>query len=132
ELGEQVGPNVYQLDLDFYNLEENPTVTSPYTGEPLNVYYSGGEEYVIDYRPDLNHIIENEGLELKTGEDIRKILYEYTPIVPIYSQEMTVDEHNETIHMTSLHKNYFQGFFYSKNRLNALQSLVSYGKVKTL
>ena len=105
ELGEQVGPNVYQLDLDFYNLEENPTVTSPYTGEPLNVYYSGGEEYVIDYRPDLNHIIENEGLELKTGEDIRKILYEYTPIVPIYSPEMTVDENNEAIFMTSLHKN---------------------------
>lgn len=105
ELGDQVGPNVYQLDLEHYNLSENPTVTSPYTGKPLNVYYNGGQEFVVDYRPDLNHIIQNEGLEFETGDDIRSILYEYTPIVPIYSPEMTVDENNEAIFMTSLHKN---------------------------
>ncbi|MGO1923134.1 MAG: hypothetical protein ACTH14_04815 [Jeotgalicoccus sp.] len=104
ELGEQVGPNVYQLDLEHYNLAENPTVTSPYTAQELNVYYSGGQEFVIDYRDDLNLMIENEGLEFETGEDIREVLYEYTPIVPIYSPEMTVDENNEAIFMTSKHK----------------------------
>lgn len=104
ELGEQVGPNVYQLDLDHYNLADNPTVTSPYSGRELNVYYSGGQEFVIDYRDDLNLMIENEGLEFETGEDIRKVLYEFTPIVPIYSPEMTVDENNEAIFMTSVHK----------------------------
>lgn len=104
ELGEQVGPNVYQLDLEHYNLADNPTVTSPYTGQELNVYYSGGQEFVIDYRDDLNLMIENEGLEFETGEDIREVLYEFTPIVPIYSPEMTVDENNEAIFMTSKHK----------------------------
>lgn len=104
ELGEQVGPNVYALDLDHYNLAENPTVVSPYTGNELNVYYSGGQDFVVDYRSDLNLMIENEGLEFETGDDIRPILYEYTPIVPIYSPEMTVDENNEAIFMTSVHK----------------------------
>lgn len=104
ELGEQVGPNVYELDLEHYNLRENPTVVSPYTGNELNVYYSGGQDFVVDYRPDLNLMIENEGLEFETGEDIRPVLYEYTPIVPIYSPEMTVDENNEAIFMTSVHK----------------------------
>ena len=104
ELGEQIGPNVYQLDLEHYNLTENPTVTSPYTGRELNVYYSGGEEFVVDYRDDLNLMIENEGLEFETGEDIREVLYELTPIVPIYAPEMTVDENNEAIFMTSVHK----------------------------
>lgn len=104
ELGEQVGPNVYQLDLEHYNLTENPTVTSPYTGTELNVYYSGGQDFVVDYRPDLDLMMENEGLEFNTGDDIRSILYEYTPIVPIYSPEMTVDDNNEAIFMTSLHK----------------------------
>lgn len=104
ELGEQIGPNVYQLDLEHYNLAENPTVTSPYTGRELNVYYSGGEEFVVDYRDDLNLMIENEGLEFETGEDIREVLYELTPIVPIYAPEMTVDENNEAIFMTSVHK----------------------------
>ncbi|MEY8560281.1 hypothetical protein AALF85_06235 [Jeotgalicoccus halotolerans] len=104
ELGEQIGPNVYQLDLEHYNLSENPTVTSPYTGRELNVYYSGGEEFVVDYRDDLNLMIENEGLEFETGEDIREVLYELTPIVPIYAPEMTVDENNEAIFMTSVHK----------------------------
>lgn len=104
ELGEQVGPNVYQLDLEHYNLADNPTVTSPYTRQELNVYYSGGQDFVVDYRDDLNMMIENEGLEFETGEDIREVLYEYTPIVPIYSPEMTVDENNEAIFMTSVHK----------------------------
>lgn len=104
ELGEQIGPNVYQLDLEHYNLAENPTVTSPYTGRELNIYYSGGEEFVVDYRDDLNLMIENEGLEFETGEDIREVLYELTPIVPIYAPEMTVDENNEAIFMTSVHK----------------------------
>lgn len=104
ELGEQIGPNVYQLDLEHYNLAENPTVTSPYTRRELNVYYSGGEEFVVDYRDDLNLMIENEGLEFETGEDIREVLYELTPIVPIYAPEMTVDENNEAIFMTSVHK----------------------------
>lgn len=104
ELGDQVGPNVYQLDLDYYNLSENPTVLSPYTGQELNVYYSGGQDFIVDYRKDLNMMIENEGLEFETGEDIRPVLYEYTPIVPIYSPEMTVDENNEAIFMTSVHK----------------------------
>ncbi|WP_250130090.1 hypothetical protein [Jeotgalicoccus sp. WY2] len=104
ELGEQVGPNVYQLDLEHYNLADNPTVTSPYTGQELNVYYNGGQDFVVDYRDDLNMMIENEGLEFETGEDIREVLYEYTPIVPIYSPEMTVDENNEAIFMTSVHK----------------------------
>lgn len=104
ELGDQVGPNVYQLDLDHYNLTENPTVTSPYTGQQLNVYYSGGQDFIVEYRDDLNMMIENEGLDFETGEDIRPILYEYTPIVPIYSPEMTVDENNKAIFMTSVHK----------------------------
>lgn len=104
EMGEQVGPNVYQLDLDHYNLAENPTVKSPYTGQELNVYYSGGQEFVVDYRKDIDMMIENEGLEFETGEDVRKVLYEYTPVVPIYSPEITVDENNEAIFMTSVHK----------------------------
>ena len=104
ELGEQIGPNVYQLDLEHYNLAENPTVKSPYTGRELNIYYSGGEDFVVDYRDDLNLMIENEGLEFETGDDIREVLYEQTPIVPIYSPEMTVDENNEAIFMTSVHK----------------------------
>lgn len=104
ELGDQVGPNVYQLDLEHYNLADNPTVTSPYTGQALNVYYSGGQDFVVDYRDDLNLMIKNEGLKFETGEDIREVLYKYTPVVPIYSPEMTVDENNEAIFMTSMHK----------------------------
>lgn len=104
QMDEPIGPNVYPLDLDFYNLEENPSVTSPYTGQTLNVYYSGGEEFVIDYRQDIGQVIEDEGLEFETGEDVRHVLYEYTPIVPIYSPEVTVDENNEPIFMTNVHK----------------------------
>src|SRR5690625_3382569 len=44
---EAVGPTVYKLDLDFYNLSENPTVTSPYSAVALNAYYSGGQELLV-------------------------------------------------------------------------------------
>jgi hypothetical protein len=103
-MDDPIGPNVYPLDLEFYNLDENPTVTSPYTGHALNVYYSGGEEFVIDYRQDIGQIIEENDLEFETGEDVRHVLYDYTPIVPIYSPEVTVDENNEPIFMTNVHK----------------------------
>lgn len=105
ELGEQVGPNVYQLNLDYYNLEENPTVTSPYTGVELDVYYSGGQEWIVDYRPDVMHILQDQSLTFETGDDARAILYAYTPVVPVFSPEITVDENNSPIFMTSRHKN---------------------------
>lgn len=104
QFSEQIGPNVYQLDLDFYNLEENPAITSPYTGQALNIYYSGGQDFVIDYRQDIGKIMEDENLEFETGDDIRHVLYDYTPVVPIYSPEITVDENNDPIFMTNLHK----------------------------
>ena len=101
---ETIGPNVYKLDLDFYNLEENPTVTSPISGGALNVYYSGGEIFIVDYREDIGRIIEDNDLQFETGDDVREVLYEYTPIVPIYSPEITVDENNDPIFMTNVHK----------------------------
>ncbi|GAB3072123.1 hypothetical protein ACFOU0_07595 [Salinicoccus sesuvii] len=104
QLGEPIGPNVYPLDLNFYKFDENPTVTSPYTSSTLNVYYNGGQEFIVDYREDIGKIIEENGLEFETGEDVRHVLYEYTPIVPIYSPEITVDEENMPIFMTNRHK----------------------------
>lgn len=105
ELGEEMGPNVYQLDLEHYKLDQNPTVTSPYTGNELDVYYSGGQSWVIDYRPDVQHILDDQSLTFETGDDVRAILYEYTPVVPVFSPEITVDENNLPIFMTSKHKN---------------------------
>lgn len=104
ELSETIGPNVYQLDLEKYHLESNPTVTSPYTGDSLNVYYNGGREFIVDYRSDAQKIINEKNLSFNTGEDIRSIFYEYTEVVPLYSPELTVDENNEVIFMTSKHK----------------------------
>jgi hypothetical protein len=104
EFEETIGPNVYKLDLDFYNLTENPTVTSPYSGGTLNIYYSGGEDFIVDYREEIGRMIEENDLEFETGDDVRQVLYEYTPVVPIYSPEITVDENNDPIFMTSVHR----------------------------
>lgn len=103
-LGDELGPNVYQLDLGFYKISENPTVTSPYSSSMLNVYYNGGQKFVVDYREDIGRIIKENNLQFETGEDVRHVLYEYTPIVPIYSPAITVDEKNQPIFMTSRHK----------------------------
>lgn len=104
EFEEAVGPNVYKLNLDFYNLNNNPTVTSPYSGGSLNVYYSGGENFIVDYREEIGRIMEDNDLQFETGDDVRRILYEYTPVVPLYSPEITVDENNDPIFMTNVHK----------------------------
>lgn len=104
QLSDEIGPNVYQLDLDHYNLNQNPTVESPYTDQSLNIYYNGGEEFVVDYRQDIGRIIDQQDLEFETGEDVRHVLYENTPVVPILSPEITVDENNDPIFMTNVHK----------------------------
>ncbi|CAD2075684.1 hypothetical protein [Phocicoccus pinnipedialis] len=104
KLGEMIGPNVYQLDLDAYHLNENPTITSPFTGAELNVFYNGGREFIVDYRNDAQKIIDDKDLAFKTGDDVRSVFYEYTEVVPLYSPELTVDENNTVIFMTSKHK----------------------------
>ncbi|CAD2077349.1 hypothetical protein GCM10007358_02730 [Phocicoccus schoeneichii] len=104
KLGEMIGPNVYQLDLDAYHLKDNPTVESPFTGRDLNVFYNGGREFIIDYREDAQKIIDDNDLKYKTGEDVRSVFYEYTEVVPLYSPELTVDDNNKVIFMTSKHK----------------------------
>src|SRR5699024_6789480 len=85
-------------------LSDNPVVTSPYSGTSLDVYYNGGQQFVVDYREDIGRIIEENDLSFETGEDVRHVLYEYTPVVPIYSPKITVDDKNRPIFMTSRHK----------------------------
>src|SRR5699024_6082185 len=104
EFEETIGRNVYKLDLEFYNLNENATVTSPYSGGALNDHYSRGANLVVEYREKILRIIEEEDHQFGTGDDVREVLYEYTPVVPIYSPEITVDENNDLIFMTNVHK----------------------------
>src|SRR5699024_2224022 len=75
-----------------------------YSGTSLDVYYNGGQQVVVDYREDIGRIIEENDLSFDTGEDVRHVLYEYTPVVPIYSPKITVDDKNRPIFMTSRHK----------------------------
>lgn len=53
----------------------------------------------IDYRIDLNNALKEYNSSYKEGEDIRFLLAENTPFLPVYSLPYTVKD-NEPVFMT--------------------------------
>ncbi|HBV03971.1 MULTISPECIES: hypothetical protein [Mammaliicoccus] len=105
QLGDKVAPNVYEIDYKKYGFKKKPTVPSPYSNERLPVYMNGGNDFIIDYRLDLSKEIKKRKDLPKPGTDIRKLLYEDSPVLPAYSPEFTINSDKEPVFKSKV-KNY--------------------------
>ncbi|HDX9576733.1 TPA: hypothetical protein ROX88_000194 [Bacillus pseudomycoides] len=83
---------VYELDYNKMGYKEIPQVESPYSGKNLPFVVDEKGEVYIDYRIDLNDMLQKYGDEVKEGEDIRQLLVKHTPFVPAYSLPYTVKD----------------------------------------
>lgn len=95
----QVAQGIYDLDYKKLGLDAPLTVTSPYSQEPLPVYIKGNGELVVDYRKDLYNFLQNEEHSFENGDDIRYLLVNHSPFVPVYSPAYTI-ENGEPIFMS--------------------------------
>jgi hypothetical protein len=96
---ESIADNVYTLDYSKIGYDEEPYVVSPYSNQRLPLLINGSGEIFVDYRNDLNKVLQENGDSVETGEDIRPILTEHSAFVPAYSPPYTVNEDNEPVFM---------------------------------
>jgi len=89
--GEQIAPDIYQLNYEKLGLKEEPMVVSPYSNEQLPILITTEGQLIVDYRLDLQLAIEEYGVD-ESSEDIRYILEDNYPFVPAYSVPYIVED----------------------------------------
>ncbi len=90
---EVVSTNVFLLDHEKLNLEEAPTVNSPFHPDHrLPLLMDGNGTVIVDYTLDLNYALNKFEHQLQPGDDIRSILVEYFFFVPQNSVPYTLED----------------------------------------
>ncbi|MBB5172902.1 hypothetical protein [Texcoconibacillus texcoconensis] len=92
---EPVGNGVFSIDYEEIQYDSEPTVESPYNPNhqlPLRIHQDGN--VVIDYEIDLQQTFKDAELEgaASNETDLRKLLIESSPFVPVYSLSYTFED----------------------------------------
>lgn len=90
--GEVVEDGIFTIDYKKLGLDSPPTVISPYSQEQLPIVMDVEGKLYIDYRIDLTQALENYDYDYEEGDDIRYILAENTPFLPVYSLPYTISD----------------------------------------
>ncbi|WP_227936180.1 hypothetical protein [Alkalihalobacillus deserti] len=101
---EMLDVGLFQLDHEALNYKEAPHVRSPYHDTWLPLLLTNDGEIIIDYRIDLNMMLQQHEHQFKEGEDIRPLLFEHAPFVPVRSVPYVVDENGEPTYSMDLRK----------------------------
>lgn len=89
---EKVEKGVYTLNYKKLGLSSAPVVESPYSGEDLPIIIDTDAELHVDYRFDLQKALEEFDHDYEDGDDVRYIIPDNTPFVPVYSMPYTIDD----------------------------------------
>ncbi|WP_146549205.1 hypothetical protein [Rummeliibacillus suwonensis] len=103
-ISRQIKDDVYQFDYKKMGYKKAPTVPSPYSNTNLPLVVKGSGEICIDYSIELQKIINEDKVKVKSGEDIRYLLSDKYPILPAYSLPYTVNDKNEVEFLTTSNK----------------------------
>lgn len=90
--GKQIVPGVYKLDYKALGYDAEPYAVSPFSNENLPFVLDENGDVYIDYRIDLRQALETYDHDYKEGDDIRSILEENYPFVPVYSLPYTIED----------------------------------------
>ncbi|WP_066151520.1 hypothetical protein [Halalkalibacter krulwichiae] len=101
---EMLDTGLFKLDHEALNYKEAPHVKSPYHDTLLPLLLTNDGEIIIDYRIDLNMMLQENEVDLQKGEDIRSLLYENSPFVPFRSVPYVIDDHGEPSYAMNLRK----------------------------
>ncbi|WP_100407201.1 hypothetical protein [Bacillus solitudinis] len=93
-IAETIDVGLFKLEHEALGYREEPLIRSPYFDTMLPLLYSG-DGVIIDYRIDLNLALQQFDHSFDKGQDLRQILVENFPIVPVRSVPYTLDELGE-------------------------------------
>ncbi|KIL48941.1 hypothetical protein KP77_21520 [Jeotgalibacillus alimentarius] len=92
----QVGNNMYSIDFSQLGYDEDPVVTSPYTGNELPLVARGDGTVYVDYITDLYQLTQDmDQSAIQDLEDLRPILFEGSRVVPAYSVPYYIGDDGE-------------------------------------
>lgn len=93
----------FLLNYEKLDLEEDPSVQSPFSENLLPLIIDNNANVFVDYSMDLYQYMKGGEFDLQEGEDIRKILIEESNFVPVKSLPYTV-QNGEPIFLTKERK----------------------------
>ncbi len=93
---------LFKLDYEALGYDQEPLVKSPYSQSFLPLLLTNDREIIIDYRSEINWMLQEYGHSFEEGEDVRPILYEHSPFVPVLSVPYVLDENGEPIYAMKL------------------------------
>lgn len=96
-IGKIIVPKRYTVDYKKLGYHKPPYVTSPFTGHQLGFVIGPDSKVHIDYRKDLYAFMKKYHGSFNPGEDIRHILVEHSPFVPIDSFAYTVNSAGDPV-----------------------------------
>ncbi|WP_332630088.1 hypothetical protein [Halalkalibacter flavus] len=99
---EMLDVGLFKLDHEALNYKEAPHVRSPYHDTYLPLLLTNDGEIIIDYQIDLNMMLNEYDHSFEEGDDIRSLLYEHTPFVPLRSVPYILDENGEPTYAMEL------------------------------
>lgn len=93
---EKIEKGIYTIDYKKLGFDSSLYVKSPYSDNNLPIIMNSEGKLFIDYRIDLNDALKEYEHDYESGDDIRYILAENTPFMPVYSLPYTI-ENNEPV-----------------------------------
>ncbi|GIO28461.1 hypothetical protein [Ornithinibacillus bavariensis] len=96
--GERIEGDIFAIDYKKIGLESPPVIESPYSDALLPIVLDATGKTYIDYRIDLNNALKEYKNSYQDGDDIRYLLAENTPFLPVYSLPYTIKD-NEPVFM---------------------------------
>lgn len=84
--------NRFKINFEELGYDKPPYVTSPYSGQQLGFILDKNARVHINYLPDIYKQVKKSGKTFKEGEDLRKLLVNNFPYVPIDSLPYTMKD----------------------------------------
>ncbi|WP_096200948.1 hypothetical protein [Bacillus sp. FJAT-45350] len=97
---EMVDVGLFTIDYKELNYDEYPRVRTRYFENSVPLLLDNKGNILIDYKIDLNMaLLQKENHSFENGDDIRSILVEDSPFVPVFSFPYTINEAGEPEYM---------------------------------
>lgn len=94
--GEEVSDGLYTINYEKLGIKKEPSIVSPYSQTTLPLLMNVEGDLFVDYRIDLNKALEEFDHSFEEGDDIRSILVDHYPFVPVYSLPYTIEDGEPT------------------------------------
>lgn len=85
----------YTIDFKALGYDTPPYAISPYSGQHLQFFMDGKSQVYINYLPDIYSATKKVKGTLKPGEDLRPLLYQHSPYVPVSSVPYCLNKKGE-------------------------------------